>query len=294
MMEIGTAALDSRAAGGDQLVDDEDGEPLWSYAQGALMPGGLRAWERIGVGARCETWLVWSPRLWSPAVVKLPRPHQVGHPRAARTLAREVAALRNNLHPVLPRLYADGVAERVPYVALEHVDGPTLADELDLSGPLGPADVAMLGIQLLTGLRAVHQRGIAHVDVKPDNVLLRDGRPVLIDFGSARRIGAHQPAGHPVGTLGYAPPEMEACEPISARMDVFALGVTLREALTGPSETASSDTASSDTAAVIDRFCEPDPARRPSVDAALTLLGATLPDDVRPWPEWARRSSWIR
>ena len=261
----------------DLLLDDEDGEPLWSYAEGDAMPGGHRAWDRLGVGLRCETWLVWSPRLCAPAVLKLARPHQADHPRAARTLRREVAALTDNPHPVLPRLYADGTTEAVPWIALEYVDGPSLADELDDAGPLAAPDAALLGIQLLTGLSALHRRGLAHLDVKPDNVLLRDGRPVLIDFGSAREIGRAQPAGHPVGTLGYAPPEMEACEPITAAMDMYALGVTLREVSAGPDALADA----------IDRLCAEDPQRRPAVAEALSILGRHVPHDAAPWPPWA-------
>ena len=251
----------------------------WTYAEGDAMPGDHQAWERLGLGDRCETWLAWSPDLCGPAVVKLPRPG-VDAQRATRSLAREVAALRDNPHPLLPRLYLDGLAAPIPFIATEYVDGPALADEIDLSGTFAAADVALLGIQLLTGLHALHRRGMAHVDVKPDNVVLRDGRPILIDFGSARAIGALQPPGRPVGTLGYAPPEMEACEPISAAMDVYSLGVTLREALTaGPGAVALGE--------VLDEFCAVDPADRPPVPAAMALLDATLPGDARPWPLWA-------
>jgi serine/threonine protein kinase len=249
------------------------------------MPGGFRAWERLGVGQRCETWLVWSPQLWTPAVLKLPRPHMVEHPRAARALAREVAALTANPHPVLPRLYAEDIAGPVPFIAVEYVDGPTLADEIDQTGKLVESDVAMLGLQLLTGLRALHQRGLAHVDVKPENIVLRDGRPVLVDFGSARSLGARQPAGSPVGTPGYAPPEMEACEPISAAMDVYALGVTLREALTG--DPPAEDVPPRPVHDVFDRLCAADPARRPALSEAFVLLGELLLTDDRPWPGWA-------
>jgi len=265
--------------------DDEDGEPIWPHAENTPMPGGFRAWERLGVGQRCETWLVWSPRLWSPAVVKLPRPHMVTHPRAAAALTREVTALHENPHPVLPRLYAEDIAGPVPFIALEYVDGPTLDEEIDETGKLTEPDVAMLGLQLLTGLRALHWRGLAHVDVKPENVVLRDGRPVLVDFGSAREIGARQPSGHPVGTAGYAAPEMEACEPISAAMDIYALGMTLREAMTGEPPVAGA--AVEPVHDVIDRLCDPVPARRPTLGEAYALLGRLLPEDDRPWPAWA-------
>lgn len=63
------------------------GEPIWPYAENDVMRGGHRAWERLGTGHRCETWLVWSPRLWGPAVLKLARPYQAGHPRVDRLSA---------------------------------------------------------------------------------------------------------------------------------------------------------------------------------------------------------------
>jgi serine/threonine protein kinase len=267
------------------MTFDDDGEPIWPYGENTPMPGGYLAWDRLGVGKRCETWLVWSPRLWSAAVLKLPRPHQVSHPRAARSLTREVRALQDNPHPVLPRLYASDVAGPVPFIALEYVDGPTLADSLDEFGKLVEREVAILGVQLLTGLRALHARGLAHVDVKSENIVLRDGRPVLVDFGSARELGAPQPAGKPVGTPGYAAPEMEACLPISAGMDVFALGVVLREALTG--EPPTQGVAPEPVHDVIDRLCAVDPSRRPGLAEAYELLGSMLPADSRPWPEWA-------
>ncbi|MEV6495665.1 serine/threonine-protein kinase [Actinoplanes sp. NPDC051633] len=264
----------------DTAIDLEDGEPVWAFAENAMVAGGYRAWERLGVGIRCETWLVWSPRLWAPAVLKLPRPHLATHPRATQSLSREVSALRDNPHPVLPRLYGSGFTDEMHYIAVEYVDGPTLADEIDDGGTILAAEVALLGIQVLTALRTLHQRGLAHVDVKPDNIVIRDGRPVLIDFGSAREIGAKQPAGRPVGTAGYAPPEMEACEPISAAMDVYALGVTLREAGGKPGGPL---------ADVLDRMTADDPVERPSTHAALVALGTLVPDDLRPWPAWATR-----
>ena len=68
-------------------VDDEDGLPVRTCRPGDVLAedpvyGDLRAVEPLGIGRRCETWLVWSTRLWHPAVLKLARPHQVEHPRA--------------------------------------------------------------------------------------------------------------------------------------------------------------------------------------------------------------------
>jgi serine/threonine protein kinase len=278
-------------------VDELDGAPVWSCAQGDELPGGYLAWERLGVGLRCETWLVWSVPLWCPAVLKLPRPHQVEHPRAARSLAREVAALGGDPHPALPRLYRDGTAADIPHIVMEHIDGPALDEELASSGALSEPEVALLGAQLLTGLLALHRNNIAHVDLTPANIILRDMRPVLIDFGAARRIGTPQPAGRLNGTPGYAAPELETGEPISAGMDLYGLGAILHEASTGrptfdptypaPERPPPQALGHTPLAELVLALLRPDPAKRPYSHEALTTFAATVPEDLRPWPSWA-------
>jgi serine/threonine protein kinase len=143
----------------------------------------------------------------------------------------------------------------------------------------------------------LHHRGIAHVDVKPENVILRDLRPVLIDFGSARQLGTPQPSGRPVGTPGYAAPELEAGEPISASMDLYGLGALLHEARTGQ-RTFDPDLPAADRppprplgdsllAELILALLDPNPAKRPTPAKALVTFADALPEDLRPWPHWA-------
>ncbi|MGW1342706.1 serine/threonine-protein kinase [Kribbella sp. NPDC002412] len=259
------------------IVDTVDGLALWDWAEGCELPGGMLALERLGVGHRCETWLVWSAELWAPAVLKVARPHQVGHPRAVKALRREIAALAGAWHPALPHLIAAGTDHPIPHLVLEYVDGPTLADELDSDGPLPADQVALLGAQVLPALMTLHNRGLAHLDVKPENIVLRDGRPVLIDFGTARAIGSPQPAGRPVGTVGYASPDQEACAPVSVAMDLYSLGETLKEAV----QTLGLST-------ILSRLTAPEPADRGTTTEALVAL-ATAAGDLRPWPSWLDR-----
>jgi serine/threonine protein kinase len=214
-------------------IDELDGLPVSQRPAGSPLGGDCLAWERLGVGHRCETWLAWSQRMFAPVVVKLPRPHQTTHPRARRSLRREVSALGGNLHPGLARLYDDGTSGDEPYLVLEFVDGIALDDEIAGNGPLSDVETALLGLQVLAALRTVHERGLVHVDLKPENIMLRQGKPVVVDFGSARCAGAEQPPGHLIGSPGYAAPELEAGAPIAAAMDLFGLGVTLYEAFTG-------------------------------------------------------------
>jgi eukaryotic-like serine/threonine-protein kinase len=265
-----------------------DGEPVWSCPPGEELIDGVRAIERISVGRRCETWLVWSLPLWCRAVVKLTRPHQTN----ACPLGREVAALNGNLHPALPRLYRDASAKPVPHILLEHIDGPTLDEELCTSEPLDEAEVALLGAQLLIGLLALHRRSIAHVDLRPDNVVLRDLRPILVGFGAARRFGTQRAPVHG----GYTAPELEAGKPVAPSMDLYSLGAILHEARTG-TPTFDPDLPAADRpepdpigetplANLIAALLHPAPAARPTSVETLTRLACCLPDDLRPWPIW--------
>jgi serine/threonine protein kinase len=270
-----------------QTVDDADGLPAWAFEESEELLPGLRAIEPLGAGVRCETWLAWSVELWAPVVVKLARPHQQDHPRAAAALRREVAGLAGHGHPALPRLWRDGTTDPLPHVVVEYVDGPTVAEVVDETGPQAATDVAQLGAQLLPALLALHDRGLAHLDVKAENVILRDRRPVLIDLGSSRAIGSEQPAGRPVGTSGYAAPEMEACERISAQMDLYGLGTVLAEALTGAPFPDRLPLPSSPLSTTVSRLLEDDPAARGTVSQALLDLAAAC--DPEPWPSWAGR-----
>jgi eukaryotic-like serine/threonine-protein kinase len=270
-----------------QDVDVEDGLPVWAFVESEEIAPGLRAMGALGVGVRCQTWLAWSAYLWAPVAVKLPRPHQVDHPRAAAALGREVTGLAGSGHPALPRVWRDGRDDALPHVVIEYVDGPTVADVVDDTGPMPAADVAQLGAQLLPAVMTLHERGLAHLDLKAENVILRDGRPVLIDLGSSRAIGSGQPAGQPVGTPGYSSPEMEACAPITAQMDLFGLGAVLAEALTGAPFADRAPLPPAALSDLVDRLLADDPVQRGTASQALLDLAAAC--EQRPWPRWASR-----
>ncbi|MDQ0382190.1 serine/threonine-protein kinase [Amycolatopsis thermophila] len=261
---------------------DDDGQPVWDTAEGGEFPGGTRAVRRLGVGWRCETWLVWSVPLWCPVVLKLPRPHLREHPRSVTALRREVTALSGPPHPGLPRLIADGSGEALPHLLFEYLDGPDLDDVGDDIGPLPEGEAALLGVQLLSAVAAVHHEGLAHLDVKPGNVVLRDGKPLLIDFGSTRAIGSPQPPGRPIGTRGYTSPEQEACLTVSPAMDVYGVGATLHAVVTGHRPDAGGRSSP-----MLAGLLEPDPTRRLDLTEATAALLQWIPAEFRPWPEWA-------
>jgi serine/threonine protein kinase len=148
---------------------------------------------------------------------------------------REARTAANLRHPNVINVHDFGQDERgVPYLVLEHIDGPTLADLMD-SG-LDDALIPDLLDQIAAGLDYAHARGVIHRDIKPANVLVtEDRRAVLADFGLAWLLEGSRLtlAGGVIGTPEYMSPEQAAGEPIDHRSDLYALGVVLYEMLVG-------------------------------------------------------------
>ena len=172
--------------------------------------------------------------------IKVLRP-DVTDPKASARLiheARMVAKLRHDhvvtVHAVVS---PHGAA---PYLVMEHVDGETLAALIRLRGRLEPGEAADIAAQIAGGLGAAHEQGLIHRDVKPSNVLVEaaGGRAKLSDFGLARGDQAIASTmtreGHLAGTPTYMSPEQARGGPrLDHRSDIYSLGVTLYEALTG-------------------------------------------------------------
>jgi serine/threonine protein kinase len=208
-----------------------DGERRWAFVPGEEIVRGLHAWSRLGDGRRCETWLAWCVRRWAPVAIKLPRPGRIDA-RTTRTLAREATMVAPLVHPGLQRLLEVHLGRPLPYLVFEYVEGLTLAERLDEDGRCTPGDVVRLGMQLAAMLHYLHGQGVVHCDLKPTNVVLRDGRAVLIDFDIARRIGERGTGTKAPGSVEYMAPEQATGAPAAPSMDVFALGAVLYEAAT--------------------------------------------------------------
>jgi hypothetical protein len=126
-----------------------------------------------------------------------------------------------------------------PYLVVEYVDGPSLADVVDDRGPLSYANLHSVAVGVATALTGIHGAGVIHRDLKPENVLLAPGSPKVIDFGIARAFEAtsgHTRTDQMVGTVAYMAPERFSSEPgtpLTAAADVFAWGCVIAYAGTG-------------------------------------------------------------
>jgi formylglycine-generating enzyme required for sulfatase activity/tetratricopeptide (TPR) repeat protein len=162
-----------------------------------------------------------------------------GAQAGARDRARfraEAEALARLQHPNVVQIHEVGDDGGRPYLALEYVDGGTLADKL--RGTPQPArEAARLVETLARAVHAAHEKGVVHRDLKPANVLLTaDGTPKVVDFGLARRLDGvtlHTQTGVVIGTPDYMAPEQAEGKAVGPATDVHALGGLLYQLLTG-------------------------------------------------------------
>ncbi|WP_207935925.1 serine/threonine-protein kinase [Actinomadura sp. KC216] len=149
---------------------------------------------------------------------------------------REARAAARVRHPNVIRVHDVFASGGRPWIVMELLSGHGLDVEIAELGPLPPGRVAEVGRGVLEALRAAHEEGVVHRDVKPGNVFRRDdGRVVLTDFGIAAMDDEERitRTGLPIGTPGYIAPERLRGVPAGPPSDLFALGVLLYAALTG-------------------------------------------------------------
>lgn len=206
----------------------------------------------LGAGGMGEVYRAHDDRLDRDVAVKILPESVRADPARLSGFRREARMLAALNHPNIAQIY--GLEEpgsgEAPFLVLELVDGPTLADRI-ANGPVPVAEAIPIAIQIAAGLEAAHDAGIVHRDLKPANVKLRpDGTVKVLDFGLAKALQADPAAGgHAsalatftatgsavgliVGTAAYMAPEQAKGRPVDRRADVWAFGVVLYEVLTG-------------------------------------------------------------
>jgi len=280
------------AAASTALAAVVDAPPAWSRFGGALPPlpaaalrphdmtspaervlgrviaERYRVLEQVGSGGMGEVYRAEHIGLKRPTALKFMRPALGGEPAALARFRREAEQASRISHPNVGAIYDFGeTSDGLVFLAMEFIEGESLADRIKRAGRLAPADAAHVVAGAAAGLAAAHRRGILHRDLKPANIMLaRDaesharppagdvGTVKLVDFGIARSImGEVRPhdtttlapaltgTGMVLGTPAYASPEQLAGEPLDARSDIYSLGLVAFEALTGEPAFKTSD-----------------------------------------------------
>lgn len=215
----GLSATD-RSRNGDLAIE--------SVAAGELVHPGYRVIGRLAHGRRLDTYDCYDEMRDCRVIVKLLRPDRMGDDRVRRAVIQEGEIVTTLAHPHLVR-GLDRFSSPLPGMVLQMLGGATLAAIIE-DEVLDVASSAQLGLQLVSVLGYLHRNGWLHLDLKPPNVIVSDGQAILIDLSLAGRPGNGRPG---AGTRGYLAPEQAFGSGLWTATDVWGLGVTLLECLTG-------------------------------------------------------------
>ena len=247
--------------------------------------------DRHGAEGLC---IVWNHAAWCPMACKVFQSY--------KDAEREAEVLAALAHPNTVRFL--GLSEPANLL-MEFLEGPTLQQLIDgrAQKRLGISDAIRVAMYIGAALHHIHAKGYVHLDIKPNNVILaRGGRPVLYDFGSAR--SRNERPRFIAGTNPYIAPEECLQETVTEAADVFSLGVTLFEMLTGQlpfplgkrkndfpqtrAEPASARQRRRGVSAGLDALVlsclARDPAARPPIASLLSALHALIRSGPRMWP----------
>lgn len=250
----------------------------------------------LGAGGMGEVYRARDGRLGRDVAIKVLPRGMASDPERQQRFEAEARAAGALNHPNIVTLHDVGVAEGVPYLVTEVLEGESLR-ALIQRGPVAPTAAVDLVIQLANGLSVAHLKGIVHRDLKPENLfVLADGRLKILDFGIAKLMRTESSpseaettpvfasltvAGTIMGTVSYMAPEQLRDRPVDQRADLFAVGAILHELLTGK-QPFTGDTAADRVSAILMADTPPLPATAereiPGIGAVVARLLAKRPE----------------
>ncbi|MEU1590474.1 serine/threonine-protein kinase [Micromonospora sp. NPDC005710] len=202
--------------------------------------GGYEVLDRLGDGGMGSVFLARSPQ-GRRVAVKVVR-SELSHDEEFRGRFRSEVNRARQVPPFCTAEVLDADPDHdPPYLVVEYVEGPTLAEVVRKQGPLGAAQLHSIAVGVATALTAIHGAGVIHRDLKPANVLVAPGGIKVIDFGIARAFEAtsqHTRTNQMVGTVSFMAPERfdtTAGRPVGPAADIFAWGALVAQAATGRS-----------------------------------------------------------
>lgn len=204
-----------------------------------LLAGRYALQEVLGSGGMSRVHVATDQLLHRRVAVKLIREDLAADPVVRQRLLREARAAASFTHPNAVAVYDTGEQDGVPFIVMELVEGQTLADRLQVTGPMEVDEARRITGDVLLALEAAHERDLVHRDVKPANVLLpADGSGAkLADFGIAKEMRQAAEAltmtGQVLGTPRYLAPEQTAGHQATPQSDLYAVGVLCFEMLDG-------------------------------------------------------------
>lgn len=189
---------------------------------------------KIGTGGMADVYKAKDHKLNRFVAVKVLKAEFREDTTFIRKFRREAQAAAGLTHPNIVNVFDVGDDEGVYYIVMELIEGITLKEYIAKKGKLSIKEATSIAIQVSMGLEAAHSHGVVHRDVKPQNIIIStDGKVKVTDFGIARAASSNTISSNVMGSVHYSSPEQVRGGYSDEKSDIYSLGITMYEMVTG-------------------------------------------------------------
>ena len=189
---------------------------------------------RIGSGGMADVYKARCHKLNRYVAIKVLRREYCDNESFVRKFTVEAQSTAGLIHPNIVNVYDVGEDRGLNYMVMELVEGITLKEYIERKGRLSHKETISIAIQMCSGIGAAHASGIIHRDIKPQNIIIsKDGKVKVTDFGIAKAITSNTVSTNAMGSVHYTSPEQARGGFSDQRSDIYSIGITLFEMVTG-------------------------------------------------------------
>ena len=201
---------------------------------GTVLNGRYEILSMVGTGGMADVYRARDNVLKRMVAIKVLKEEYSSDAGFVAKFRREAQAAGGLSHPNIVSVYDVGEQFGTYYIVMELVEGFTLKKYIEKKGQMSQHDAVQVTMQVARGLNAAHEQGIIHRDVKPQNIMVsRDGKIKVTDFGIARINDSQTSGANTMGSVHYISPEQARGGVCDERSDIYSLGITLYEMVTG-------------------------------------------------------------